>query len=408
MGPNPNYDGPWPSFLGFLYGFDTWNTTYPDMAFNTSIKWTAESPNTGWQGGSESIAINGLKNAINNDQCTLISGIAHASSSSSLDVYSSSWESDYHNTRPFFLHDYGCHCGDMSASDDGVLHSMLFHSDTELAFATIYNTGYGWGNFYCTNASSALQQKLFWDYLFNLSKCGGIESWQLGKAQAYSKDAMAPTIYYEDTFRETIQCCLLFGDPAQKLKPPVVPDREITGLNENWNFFSLPFNEQIEKTDIIIAYNNSNYSWAEATTTNNPTGSPLIDSNCFGWDKTYQVYYNADELIPGEGYWLFSQVECEIWVHNITKISSSQITNIEPTWNVIGLPDDDPILKAESLVYYNDTNYVWADALLANLLDDSVFGWNSITQQYYTADTLNPGDAYWLYAYESCEMTQDI
>jgi len=128
----------------------------------------------------------------------MASGIAHANANMALDVGSSSWESNYHNTKPFFLHDYGCHCGDMDAADDGVLHSMLFHSDTELAFAVVFNTCYGWGNFDFGN-------------------------WQLGKAHAFSKDRMAPTInwdYSSGTWRAIIQGCLLFGDPAQQLKTP--------------------------------------------------------------------------------------------------------------------------------------------------------------------------------------------
>ncbi|RKY95352.1 MAG: hypothetical protein DRQ06_03880, partial [Candidatus Hydrothermota bacterium] len=230
LGPDPDSDGPWPNWLGFLWGFDTWNASNPGMEFDTSVRWTAEPPNPGWQGGSESAAINGFRNAINNDQVTLISGIAHANSDMSLDVYAGTWESEYHNTKPFFIHDYGCHCGDMSASDDGVLHSMLFHSDTELAFACVYNTCYGWGNLDSTNSSSALQQKLFWDYMLNTSKSGGTMNWQLGKAQAYSKDVMAPTInwdYSTGTWRAIIQGCLLFGDPAQSIKPPLLPEHNI-------------------------------------------------------------------------------------------------------------------------------------------------------------------------------------
>jgi len=230
MGPDPDHDGPWPDFLGYLYGFDDWNIMHPGAEFNTSVKWTAEPPNPGWQGGSESAAIAGFKNAINNDHVTQIYGIAHANSGMSLDVYDSSWESQYHNTKPFFIHDFGCHCGDMSASDDGVLHSMLFHDDTELAFACVYNTCYGWGNLYCTNSSSALQQKLFVDYMFNESKCGGTQNWQLGRIQAATKDQMAPTILWDysyGTFRAIIQGCLLFGDPAQTLKPPLLPEHNI-------------------------------------------------------------------------------------------------------------------------------------------------------------------------------------
>ena len=234
MGPDPNHDGPWPSFLGFLQGFDTWNSSNPGFEYNTSVMWTAEPPNPGgWQGGSESAAIEGLKNDISNDKVTLLNGIAHANSDMSLDVGASSWEADYHNTKPFFIHDYGCHCGEMSGSDDGVLHSMLFHSDTELAFAAIYNTGYGWGNLDCTNSSSALQQKLFWEYCFNLSVSGGSNNWQLAKAQQYAKDTLAPSINWEGSWRENIQCSTLFGDPAQLLKIPFVPEHDIQVSNLN-------------------------------------------------------------------------------------------------------------------------------------------------------------------------------
>jgi len=123
----------------------------------------------------------------------------------------------------------------MDAADDGVLHSMLFHSDTELAFACVYNTCYGWGSFADTNSSSALLMKLFWDYLFDLeNNSGDPGNWQLGKAMAYSKDTMSPTINWTyspapGAWRAVIQGCLLFGDPAQRLKdltkPPETPER---------------------------------------------------------------------------------------------------------------------------------------------------------------------------------------
>jgi len=223
LGPDPNESGPYPDWLGFGYGFETWNQYNPGMAFNLSVKWTGEPPNPGWHGGFSSLGKEGLKEAINDNHVTLISGIAHANAGMSLDVGSSTWESQYHNTKPFFIHDFGCHCGDMGASDDGVLHSMLFHSDTELAFACVYNTCYGWGNFYNTNSSSSMQQKLFWDYYFNIYNYShGTNNWELGKAMAFSKDMMAATLNWGDwgTWRGIIQGCLLFGDPAQSLKPP--------------------------------------------------------------------------------------------------------------------------------------------------------------------------------------------
>jgi len=226
LGPDTSGD-PYPPWLGFQYGFETWNQENMGAEYDMDVMWTAEPPNTGWLGGSSSAAITGLRNAISSDNCTLLSGIAHANEYMSLDVSYTSWESSYHNTRPFFIHDYGCHCGDMGSADDGVLHSMLFHSDTELAFACVYNTGYGWGNYNCTCSSSALQQKSFWDFMFDLqNNSGTTDNWQMGKAMAYARDLMAPTIDwdpYSGSWRGVIQCCLLFGDPAQRLKPPAVP-----------------------------------------------------------------------------------------------------------------------------------------------------------------------------------------
>jgi hypothetical protein len=233
LGPDPNNgDPPYPGHVGFQYGFETWNAENWGNEYDLTVKWTAEPPNPGgWMGGTESAAISGMRQSISDDEVTLISGIAHANASMSLDVYASSWESQYHNTKPFFIHDYGCHCGDMDAADDGVLHSMLFHSDVELAFGCVYNTGYGWGNFDNTGSSSSLQQKSFWDYLFDTANnSGGTVNWQMGKAQAWSKDLMAPLIDWDpsyQTWRGIIESCLLFGDPAQLIKPPVTPDHNV-------------------------------------------------------------------------------------------------------------------------------------------------------------------------------------
>jgi hypothetical protein len=233
LGPMPHNDGPFPTWAGFQFGFETWNSENPDNQYDLSQKWTAEPPNPGWQAGGTS----GFRDAVNKDLITLISGIAHANEDMALDVGSSQWESQYTNTKPFFVHDFGCHCGDMDAADDGVLHSMLFHSDTELAFGCVFNTCYGWGNLGSTNSSSAFQAKEFWSYFFDMeNKSGDFLNWQFGKAQAFSKDRMAPTIGWDfsyGTWRAIIEGCLLFGDPAQRMKsphpsePPVTPDAPI-------------------------------------------------------------------------------------------------------------------------------------------------------------------------------------
>ncbi len=220
LGPNPDDPGQFPTWVGFQYGYETWNAVNPGNEFNLSVKYTEEPPNPGWSGQGAS----GFRTAINNDLVTIISGIAHANNQMSLDVDASSWASDYHNTRPFFIHDYGCHCGDFNDGDDGIIETMLFHSDVELAFGCVYNTGYGWGQFESTNSSSAFQAKAFWDYFLDMqNNSGAFSNWQIGVGHAWSKDQMAPMIdwdYSYGTWRGVIECCLLFGDPAQMLKTP--------------------------------------------------------------------------------------------------------------------------------------------------------------------------------------------
>jgi hypothetical protein len=277
LGPDPHSDGPFPNWVGFQYGFKTWNNDpFPisQNKFDISEMWTAEPPNEGWQGGSESQSIQGLKDAINNNHVSIASGIAHANADMSLDVGSGSWESDYHNTKPFFLHDYGCHCGDMDASDDGVLHSMLFHCDTELAFGVVYNTCYGWGNLYGTNSSSAFQAKEFWSYFLDLeNKSGDFKNWTLGKAHAYSKDRMAPTVDWDPqyaTWRAIIQGCLLFADPAQKIKSPYPsnepytpgsPGGEDYGVpEEDYEFFASTTDPEGDKISYLFDWGDGEYS----------------------------------------------------------------------------------------------------------------------------------------------------
>jgi len=331
LGPSPGAHGPYPSWLGFNYGFETWNAVNPSNEYNLSVKWTAEPPNPGWQGGSQTVAIDGLKNDINNDHVTLISGLAHANAKMSLDVSMSSWEANYHNTKPFFIYDQGCHCGDMDASDDGILHSMLFHSDTELAFASIYNTCFGWGSFSDTNSSSGLLMKLFWDYFFDVANnSDSVMNWQLGKAMAYSKDTMAPTINWTysgapGSWRGVIQGCLLFADPAQRIKtmtsPPEMPEKPY-GLTEGIVDFEYMF----------------------STSTNDPDGDNV--SYLWEWgDGTYSEWlgpYDSGATATAFHSW------AEEGDYNIT-VKAKDIHDVESDWSdplVIRIFDV-PVLEIE-------------------------------------------------------------
>jgi hypothetical protein len=319
LGPIPGYHGQYPTWLGFQYGYETWNTVHPNHDYNLSVKWTAEFPNPGWQGdGTTPTAIAGFRNAINNDQVTLISGIAHATAEMSLDVNMSSWKSDYRNTKPFFIFDYGCHCGDFDAVDDGVLDTMLFHSDTELAFACVYNTCSGWGSYWDTNSSSALQQKLFWDYLFDVvNNSGSPMNWQLGKAQAWSKDMMAPTINWSyasapGSWRGIIEGCLLFGDPAQRLKamspPPETPQRP-EGPSEGIIRVEYTFSTNTTDPEGEQVY--YQWSWGDDTFSEwlgpYASGSTVSVSHSWKEENIYEIKVKAKDCYGAESNWSVAQ-----------------------------------------------------------------------------------------------------
>jgi len=310
LGPNPGSEGPWPSWFNTLFGFETWNANFPGIPYNMSNAWTEEPPNPGWHGGYGQGTV-GLKNAINNDEVSLISGIAHANEHMSLDVYDSTWESQYHNTHPFFITDYGCHCGDFDASPDTVIDSMLFHN-LNLAFACVYNTGYGWGQFDDTNSSSAVQQKMFWDYFFDLqNNSGAPANWQIGKGHAFSKDEMAPTLDWgQGTYRETIQCMLLFGDPAQMLKPPrsnVPPSTPTPPVGPAHGSVAIPITFTTSATDSDNDPISYMYDWGDGTTSTwvGPfaSGATASADHTYTFGGLFQVKAKARDVCYAESGW---------------------------------------------------------------------------------------------------------
>jgi hypothetical protein len=310
LGPDPNDPGEFPTWVGFQYGYETWNEVNPGNEFNLSQAYTEEPPNPGWSG----LGAVGFRTAINNDLITIISGIAHANNQMSLDVDASSWASDYHNTRPFFIHDYGCHCGDFNDGDDGVIETMLFHSDVELAFACVYNTGYGWGQFESTNSSSAFQAKAFWDYFLDMqNNSGAFSNWQFGVGHAWSKDQMAPMInwdYSYGTWRGIIECCLLFGDPAQMLKtphpsqPPAKPTKPIgpaLGIwHQEYSYTSQTTDPEGEQIYYLFDWGDgSNSGWV------GPYNSGATGTGSHVWDElgTYDVKVKARDVWGAGSIW---------------------------------------------------------------------------------------------------------
>jgi hypothetical protein len=178
----------------------------------------------------------------------------------------------------------------------------------------------------------------------------------------------------------------------------------ITNLQKYWNFLSIPFEPILHVTNIFVNYSDHDYTWLEATTDNNPTGSPLISPYVFGWNRLGQYYEFVNSLEQGHGYWMFSYQNCELKSPLMITNNGDYITNLVEKWNLIGIPFKENVSKTDLLV--NDIS--WSDAVSTGLVSDFIFGWDRNGQYYNFVDILEPGYAYWVYSYQPCSLERDV
>lgn len=176
-------------------------------------------------------------------------------------------------------------------------------------------------------------------------------------------------------------------------------DVHITSLREKWNMVSIPFNQSFNKTAVIVEYAGENYTWTEAV------GMGLISDYIFGWNRSAQSYLFSDTFEPGYGYWVYAFVACDLWAENITIMEDDYITKVKAKWNIIGVPDEQPVNKTMVTVIYAGSSYTWDEAVGLGLISDFVFGWDAAGQTYTFADEFLPGEGYWMYAYQECVLT---
>jgi len=177
-------------------------------------------------------------------------------------------------------------------------------------------------------------------------------------------------------------------------------ENHITDLIANWNFVSLPFNQSVDKADLIVNYGGTDYNWSDAVS------NGYISDYVFGWNRVSHGYEFVDIFEPGYGYWIYSYEVCELLAPETSTTFDGYITDIESNWNILGLPNDQSANKTGIIVNYGGTDYNWGDAVSNGYVSDYVFGWNRASQGYEFADIFEPGDAYWMYAYYSCTLKQ--
>ena len=172
--------------------------------------------------------------------------------------------------------------------------------------------------------------------------------------------------------------------------------QEITTMLDGWNWLSLPFNESVDKADLLVKHDGIYYTWADAVT------EGIVVNIVYGWNRDTQQYEAATVFEPGYAYGIYAYEGCALYVEDVDENYDDFITNLKYKWNTMGIPYGESINKLDLIVNYNDTDYTWTDAVTEGIVTNTVNGWNRETQQYEVATVLEPGYGYWIWAYYDC------
>jgi hypothetical protein len=190
-------------------GYEEWNdnTTYYDMDTSERLYHAdlGSSYKTYWV------------NSIQNNNFAVVNHLDH--SDWNIPFSLSNWATIY-NTHPFFGYTQGCFAGRFSSGAAGCEQMMCSYPDRH-AYALILNTGYGYGSSSTTDGPGQYLNCMFWDYFFNATS-NNLDSWQLGKAQQYSKDKMSGFISENHAICYNWYSTHYFGDPAQTWYNPMI------------------------------------------------------------------------------------------------------------------------------------------------------------------------------------------
>jgi hypothetical protein len=167
-------------------------------------------------------------------------------------------------------------------------------------------------------------------------------------------------------------------------------------MNVGWNFVSWPINDSINKDVITVNVAGVNYTWADAVSAGYVVGF------VYGWNAPSQNYMLSDAFASDHGYWVYAYHSCVLWTSSSITSDEQYIASLSTSWNIVGLPFDQSVEKTNIIVCYGGVNYSWADAVAGGIVISTIYGWNGLGQNYELAESMHPGQAYWIYTYHTC------
>jgi len=169
-------------------------------------------------------------------------------------------------------------------------------------------------------------------------------------------------------------------------------------LSVGWNLISLPVNQSFNKNDITVNYLDVNYTWGQAV--DNETILDFV----YGWNTAIQNYVFSDVLTPGEGYWVYANQVCDLWISSDISQNDEYITDLIAGWNLVGIPYNESVYKENLSVNYNGIDYTWEQAVENDIVLAFSYGWDTGIQNYIFTDVLESDKGYWIYANENCSL----
>ncbi len=164
---------------------------------------------------------------------------------------------------------------------------------------------------------------------------------------------------------------------------------------KEWQLFSLPFGSSVTKDELIVRYNNTDYSFNEASS------EGIILNFIYQFDNINKRWNTVDELSPGLGHYTY------IYKENVTLYAignhpdeNQLITYIFSGWNYIGIRRSEPVDISDLRFTYNGTEYNLDEAANQSIVLKFIYWYNETGQVHIIDDMLFPGSTYIMYSYK--------
>jgi PKD repeat protein len=177
-----------------------------------------------WQSGT-------LKTKLNSNQFGFVNHLGHANSNYVMKMVPTDITA-LTNSTSFFVYSQGCYAG--SFDTDTCIGEYFTTNADNAAFASVFNSRYGWGRLNTKDGQSGRFNREFWDAVF------GEHYSQLGDIFADQKHDLSHRIT-EPCMRWCYYEINLFGDPTVSLRDKVRADFSYTKNNLTFNFSDKSF-----------------------------------------------------------------------------------------------------------------------------------------------------------------------